>query len=183
MITVYIDNDPASLGTEATREDVDGYARNLAAYLSARFELAVDVKPVLGGGPLGRCPDNDEIADHVDELHASNKWLDLVPTYDAWWAAVLGANRDAAEVLREFGRDRSEREIDEWLGGASKDAWLEGPAKHVRLPMPESWQAFHRRALRELLAVAEAIDRDPPDSERTQHADHLRDEMKDPRNP
>lgn len=78
-ITVYIDQDPSSLGPDATAADLDGYAANLAAHLAQRFGCAVEVEPVLGGNRAGRrCLARDDIDEYVRELEGGDGWLELL---------------------------------------------------------------------------------------------------------
>lgn len=80
MITVYIDQDPSSLGPDATREDIDCYAENLAAHLSERFGIPIEVEPTLGGERAGfKCLARDDINEYMRELEAGDGWLALLP--------------------------------------------------------------------------------------------------------
>lgn len=78
MFTVYIDDDPAALDIGATAADLEQYALNLADHLADRFDCVIEVQRVLGGGPRGRCPENEDIAEYVRELEAGDGWLDLL---------------------------------------------------------------------------------------------------------
>lgn len=70
--------------------------------------------------------------------------------FEGYWNVVLGANRSAADVVRDFDLDPSdERGLDEWLGH-SEEAAL-GEARQTDIP--ETWEAFHARALDALRAV------------------------------
>lgn len=69
-------------------------------------------------------------------------------TYEGYWNAVLGANRTAEDVVREFKLDASRRtEMEFWLDDAEAAAWAAGGNSGR---VPEEWADFHDRALREL---------------------------------
>jgi hypothetical protein len=65
-------------------------------------------------------------------------------TYEGYWNAVLGANRDAADVVREF--ELVSDGLEEWLDSAETAArvadWM--------TELPEEWPGFHARTLRAL---------------------------------
>lgn len=64
--------------------------------------------------------------------------------FEGYWNTVLGANRSAADVVREFQLDASDvRGLDEWLGTAEADALAAGGKTVV----PEEWTSHHARAL------------------------------------
>ena len=67
-------------------------------------------------------------------------------TYEGYWAAVLGPNRDALDVVREFDlvATRGRRDVDEWLGTAEAEALSIG---RLGTAVAEQWAAFHGRAL------------------------------------
>jgi hypothetical protein len=67
---------------------------------------------------------------------------------------VLGAHRDASDVVNEFALTADKRALDEWLGEAEAAAWSAGAAGGE---LPDTWQAYHQRALTELLEAAEAL--------------------------
>jgi len=76
-------------------------------------------------------------------------------TYEGYWNAVLGASRDAANVVSEFELDASDRRgIDEWLGVAEVDAWMAGGGEPHRDALPTEWTEWHAKALNEIVAVA-----------------------------
>jgi hypothetical protein len=76
-------------------------------------------------------------------------------TYEGYWNTVLGADRDAATVAREFALDTSDSGgLDEWLGHAESAAWIEGAEGRDGAPHPTEWAGFHARALAELVAVS-----------------------------
>ncbi len=82
-ITVYQDSDAGSLGPSATQADLDGFCVNLAAHLSARFGVVVEVDQIPGGKRAGRiCPANDEIEEYVRELNGGDGWVDLLPAQE-----------------------------------------------------------------------------------------------------
>lgn len=65
-------------------------------------------------------------------------------TFDGYWNTVLGANRSAADVVREFQLDVTDlRGLDEWLGGAEADALAAGGETAI----PAEWSGFHTQAL------------------------------------
>jgi len=101
--------------------------------------------------------DNAEDVDGVLALVVEVEALDTAPpAQDAWtwcgyWNLVLGASRDAADVVREFELDPSDRrELDVWLAEAALEAWREG---NLGGPIPASWAGYHARALDELCGV------------------------------
>lgn len=72
-------------------------------------------------------------------------------TYEGYWNAVIGANRSAEDVIREFelnGRDR--RGLDEWLGNAEAEASIAGSGTSK---VPVEWEPFHAKALEEMVAA------------------------------
>lgn len=159
--TVYIDSDAASLGPDATQEDLDNYAQRLAEHLCERFGVGIEVEQVLGGERAGsKCPDNEEIDEYVRDFESGDDWVALLEPeesvsagwdYEGYWNAVLGANRDASSVVMEFGLVSDS--LDEWLGVAESEAWRVG--RNDRAPMPDEWTQFHARALAELQQAAE----------------------------
>jgi hypothetical protein len=70
-------------------------------------------------------------------------------TYDGYWNAVLGANRDADDVIVEFDLNGHRAELDEWLGTAEESARVAGGLE----VLPAEWADFHGRALDELAAT------------------------------
>ena len=67
--------------------------------------------------------------------------------FEGYWNAVLGANRSAADVVREFGLDPADRHgLDEWLGQAEGEASAVGDLDSI----PAEWRGFHARALAQL---------------------------------
>lgn len=73
-------------------------------------------------------------------------------TYEGYWNAVLGANRDAAGVVEEFGLSGTRQGVSEWLGAAEAEA-----ARVGGVDARAVWGAdFHERALDELCAAAES---------------------------
>jgi hypothetical protein len=80
-------------------------------------------------------------------------------TYYDYWNAVLGANRNALDVVRDF--DLKRDGLDTWLDAAEERAWFAGGDPG---PMPDEWEHMHERALHELkLAMLPAS---PPDDSR-----------------
>ena len=74
--------------------------------------------------------------------------METITTYEGYWNTVLGAERDAAAVLSEFGLDAGDRRgLDEWLGVAETEAWRESAQGG---PLPEEWGDYHARALAEI---------------------------------
>lgn len=66
-------------------------------------------------------------------------------TFEGYWNAVLGANRSAEDVIREFDLDASDRRgLDEWLGHAEAEAWRVGGQGGT---LPAEWTAHHDKAL------------------------------------
>lgn len=82
-ITVYIDQDPASIGSDATQSDLDTYADNLAAHLRERFRRPVTVSQVLGGERAGRKCDDDAVDEYVRDLLSGDGWLALLTSTEA----------------------------------------------------------------------------------------------------
>lgn len=72
-------------------------------------------------------------------------------TFDGYWNTVLGASRDAADVVREFDLNPADdrRGTDEWLGTAEAEALAMGGSVDV----PAEWSDFHAKALDMLCAV------------------------------
>lgn len=71
-------------------------------------------------------------------------------TFEGYWNVVLGANRSADDVVREFSLDPADRRgVDEWLGNAECEALLFGGDPS----MPAEWADFHSRALDALCNV------------------------------
>lgn len=72
-------------------------------------------------------------------------------TYEGYWNAVLGNARSAHAVVEEFELDTDdERGVDEWLGLAESEAWIEVSDGGER---PEEWLRFYAKALAELLSA------------------------------
>jgi len=72
-------------------------------------------------------------------------------TFEGYWNAVLGANRTAADVVREFGLDPADQNgVDEWLGNAESEAWLQGGHGPF---VPGDWVDLHQTAVDMLCAV------------------------------
>ena len=72
-------------------------------------------------------------------------------TFDGYWNTVLGA-RTADNVVREFKLNVSDAHgLDVWLGEAESEAWRQGGQEGN---MPETWTAFHSKALDALVEVA-----------------------------
>lgn len=70
--------------------------------------------------------------------------------FEGYWNVVLGANRSAANVVREFGLIPATRHgLDEWLGTAEAEALAMGGVSEI----PAEWSAHHARALDMLCAV------------------------------
>ena len=64
-------------------------------------------------------------------------------TFEGYWNVVLGANRNADDVVREFGLDPADQYgVDEWLGNAESEALAMGGKTN----MPAEWVEFHIRA-------------------------------------
>ena len=71
--------------------------------------------------------------------------MDKTWTYEGYWAAVLGGNRSAEDVVREFDLDPTNRHtLSEWLGEAEAEAWRVGGKK------PKETFDWHERALDQL---------------------------------
>ena len=88
-------------------------------------------------------PSFDEVEETSRPRHNNAKW-----DYEGYWNTVLGANRSAEDVIREFDLSTNDkRGLDEWLGYAEVEAWRVGGHG----PMPKEWSAFHDRALNELI--------------------------------
>lgn len=74
-------------------------------------------------------------------------------TFEGYWNTVLGANRNATDVVRELELDPSDaRGLDEWLGKAESEAWTVGG--FAGQPYPEEWTGYHARALEALVEAA-----------------------------
>jgi hypothetical protein len=66
-------------------------------------------------------------------------------SYEGYWNTVLGANRSADDVVREFDLDPTDhRGVDEWLGHAEAEACREGG---IVVCPPASWDGYHAKAL------------------------------------
>jgi hypothetical protein len=77
-ITVYIDSDYLALGCDATQDDLDTYAQNLAEHLVTQFPgKTIEVEQKLGGGRTP-CPENEEIDEYVRDFQAGDDWTDLL---------------------------------------------------------------------------------------------------------
>lgn len=80
-------------------------------------------------------------------------------TAETYWNTVLGANRTAADVVREFELDQSDRRgLDEWLANAEIEAASAGARGDIveRDAMIEAWAPLHAGALDQLCAVTDA---------------------------
>jgi len=78
-VTIYIDSDASGLGPDATQDDLEQYAQNLATHIAERFPgRDVTVTQELGGGPRGYCPEDEEIAEYVRDLEAGDEWTELL---------------------------------------------------------------------------------------------------------
>ena len=74
-VTVTISNDPATLGSEATAEDLERYAENLASYLNDDFEgLEISVEL---GSVFRSVATHDGVAERVQEIECSDEWTQL----------------------------------------------------------------------------------------------------------
>jgi hypothetical protein len=74
--------------------------------------------------------------------------------YESYWNAVLGSNRDADDVCREFGligRDG----LDEWLGTAESEARA---VSTDGFPSREDCERWHNEALDELTEASGGLD-------------------------
>lgn len=79
-------------------------------------------------------------------------------TFEGYWNAVLGADRDAADVVREFALTTSPMgTIDEWLGKAESEAWAMGRQGGS---MPGEWADHHSVALAQLEEAAKEAELD-----------------------
>ena len=77
-LTVYIDQDYLTLGPDATQDDLDRYAQNLAKHLAKKFPgNTIEVEQVLGG-KRNPCPANEEISEYVRELQSGDGWTELL---------------------------------------------------------------------------------------------------------
>ncbi|GMV18390.1 MAG: hypothetical protein AMXMBFR56_66140 [Polyangiaceae bacterium] len=78
-------------------------------------------------------------------------WRRSAWDYEGYWNVVLGADRTAADVVREFALNVDDRPgLDEWLGHAEVESWRVGGTGGE---LPAEWAGFHRRALEELLGA------------------------------
>lgn len=66
--------------------------------------------------------------------------------FEGYWNTVIGSNRSAADVVREF--DIVAKGLDEWLGSAEESAASAGGLDPADLP--EEWSAHHLTALAKL---------------------------------
>ena len=77
--------------------------------------------------------------------------------FDGYWNTVLGASRNAADVVREFALTDEPAagpgSLDEWLGNAEGEAWSAGGTGG---DMPDEWAGFHAKALAQLKSACEA---------------------------
>lgn len=77
-------------------------------------------------------------------------------TYAGYWNVVLGANRGAGDVVREFGLSDhlsdDYRSLDEWLGMAEVEVWVQSGGAADNLPT--EWAHYHQRALQALVEAA-----------------------------
>jgi hypothetical protein len=72
-------------------------------------------------------------------------------TYEGYWNTVLGADRMADDVCREFRLDpRDRRTLDDWLCRAEAEAWAQGGGEGE---IPAEWWEHHCLALDELVGV------------------------------
>lgn len=81
-------------------------------------------------------------------------------TYEGYWNAVLGANRNAEDVIREFELNSSDKAgMDEWLGNAEIEAAIQLHIRGTNVDglhageFPREWREYHTRALEELCKV------------------------------
>jgi hypothetical protein len=78
--TVYIDQDPATLGPDATADDLDTYAARLEAHLEERFNRPINVEQTLDGTRAGhKYLADEEIDAYVRDLEAGDGWIGLLP--------------------------------------------------------------------------------------------------------
>lgn len=95
----------------------------------------------------------DEAYDALDEaigdaLDEAEPW-----TYEGYWNVVLGPDRSAEDVVREFGLKPDG--LGEWLGESEATAAQAGGLDATNLPT--EWTEHHARALRQLRdAVSQA---------------------------
>jgi hypothetical protein len=78
----------------------------------------------------------------------NTKW-----TFEGYWNTVLGANRNAAQVVAEFGLNQTGMDLEKWLGKAEAEAWTMGGGK--RAHYPREWADFYLQALKALEAAIE----------------------------
>ena len=75
-VTVTISNDPASIGDEATPEELEQYAINLQGRLNDDFnELDIDVRL---GSVFTSTATHPGVEEHVRDIESGNEWLDLL---------------------------------------------------------------------------------------------------------
>jgi hypothetical protein len=105
--------------------------------------------------PVEACPIKGKLGIYeVDPSFTSNRNATMNSsagwTYEGYWSAVLGANRSAADVVREFALVPAG--LDEWLGTAEAEAAAMGNLHGV----PDAWGGFHGRAIDALAKAFEA---------------------------
>ena len=93
----------------------------------------------------------DMAAEAMREVEATATTTETAWTFEGYWNAVLGSNRSAEDVVREFDLDSSDRVgLDKWLGEAEGEAAAMGG-----IEIPPEWAGFHGRALKDLASIDE----------------------------
>ena len=75
-VTVTISDDPATLGSEATKADLEQYAVNLQARLNDDF-VGLDIEVRLGSVFRSNAT-HEGVEEHVRDIEGGNEWLSLL---------------------------------------------------------------------------------------------------------
>lgn len=73
-VTVYISDDPSTLGSDAAEADLDRYAGNLADHLAEQFGRPIEVETTAG---LRGCPTDEDIHAAVVDIESGDAWSAL----------------------------------------------------------------------------------------------------------
>jgi hypothetical protein len=106
--TIYLDSDPACLGTESTEDDMDRYIENLTALLESEFDAEIVVRRQIGGWSW-RCRDSAEVDERIREIESGDEWISLIGESEPDAVTLDTPTADIVDHLTAAGID--------WHGG------------------------------------------------------------------
>lgn len=124
-VKLYVTTDTDTIGRAATEEDLDAYARNLAAEVESRFEVRVDL--IRGAcSPSTSCND-EEIDDWLQDIEGTDEWMRYLPSI-----ADSLESLDAAEAMARANELCPESRRDQnWEMGATTWEFTDGSQLQV----------------------------------------------------